>query len=95
MNIKDIIKQSAPIIIDVRTPEEFERGHVSISINIPLKEIFNRVDEIKSLDAPIVLCCLIGGRSEQARSYLNGRGIECYNGGGWMDVDGLIAQCAW
>ena len=47
MNVKDIIKQSAPIIIDVRTPEEFERGHVSISINIPLKEIFNRVDEIK------------------------------------------------
>jgi hypothetical protein len=31
---------------------------------------------------------LIGGRSEQARCYLNGRGIECYNGGGgWMLMD--------
>ena len=94
MSVIDIIQKSKSVIIDVRTPEEFERGHVKSSINIPLKEIFKRVEEIKSLNAPIVLCCLVGGRSEQARSFLNGRGIECYNGGGWMDVDALVSQCA-
>jgi rhodanese-related sulfurtransferase len=88
MNVQEIIEQSTSVIIDVRTPEEFERGHVTSSINIPLKELFERVEEIKSFNAPIVLSCLIGGRSEQARCYLNGRGIECYNGGGgWMLMD--------
>lgn len=82
MNVQEIIEQSTSVIIDVRTPEEFERGRVTSSINIPLKELFERVEEIKSFNAPIVLCCLIGGRSEQARCYLNGRGIKCYNGGG-------------
>ena len=87
MNVQEIIEQSTSVIIDVRTPEEFERGHVTSSINIPLKELFERVEEIKSFNSPIVLSCLIGGRSEQARCYLNGRGIECYNGGGWMLMD--------
>ena len=94
MRIHEIIQQTAPVIIDVRTPEEYQRGHVSNSINIPLKEIFRRVDEIKSYQVPIILCCLIGGRSEQARSFLTGRGIECYNGGGWMDVDLALNKCA-
>jgi len=94
MNVQEIIEQSTSVIIDVRTPEEFERGYVTSSINIPFKELFERVEEIKSFSAPIVLCCLIGGRSEQARCYLNGRGIECFNGGGWMDVDGLVRRCA-
>ena len=94
MNVQEIIEQSTSVIIDVRTPEEFERGHVTSSINIPLKELIERVEEIKSFNAPIVLCCLIGGRSEQAKCYLNGRGIECYSGGGWMDVDGLVRRCA-
>ena len=94
MSVIDIIQKSKSVIIYVRTPEEFERGHVKSSINIPLKEIFKRVEEIKSLNAPIVLCCLVGGRSEQAKSFLNGRGIEFYNGGGWMDVDLLVSQCA-
>ena len=95
MRVIDIIQKSKSVIIVVRTHEEFERGHVKSSINIPLKEIFKRVEEIKSLKAPIVLCCLVVGRSEQARSFLNGRGIECYNGGGWMVEDGLVSQLAW
>jgi phage shock protein E len=74
MGVIDIIQKSKSVIIDVRTPEEFERGHVKSSINIPLKEIFKRVEEIKSLNAPIVLCCLVGGRSEQAKSFLKWKG---------------------
>ena len=94
MRVIDIIQKSKSVIIVVRTPEEFERGHVKSSINIPLKEIFKRVEEIKSLKAPIVLFCMVGGISEQPRSSLNGRVIECNNGGGWMVVYGLVSQLA-
>lgn len=38
-------------IIDVRTPMEFMGGHVTGSINIPLNEIPQRVEEIKKWEA--------------------------------------------
>jgi rhodanese-related sulfurtransferase len=94
MSVIDIIQKSKSVIIDVRTPEKFKRDHVKSSINITLKEIFKRVEEIKSLKAPIVLFCMVGSISEKPRSSLNGRVIECNNGGGWMVVDRLVSQLA-
>jgi len=73
-------------VIDVRTPGEFNSGHVDESINIPLQEIENRLEEIKAIKTPIILCCASGGRSGQATSYLKSRGVECTNGGSWLDV---------
>ena len=75
------------IIIDVRTASEFMGGHVAGSTNIPLQEIEERVDEIKIMKQPIVLCCASGGRSGQATIYLKSLGIDCENGGSWMDVN--------
>lgn len=71
-------------IIDVRTPGEFNGGHVEGSINIPLGELQGRVDEIRAMKGPIVLCCASGGRSGQATGYLQSLGIECSNGGSWI-----------
>jgi len=53
-------------IVDVRTPGEFMGGHVVGSVNIPLNEIMERLEEIKSMKQPIILCCASGGRSGQA-----------------------------
>lgn len=75
------------IIVDVRTPGEFMGGHVAGSINIPLNEIPKRLEEIKKLRQPLVLCCASGGRSGQATSYLRGLGVACENGGSWLDVN--------
>jgi rhodanese-related sulfurtransferase len=74
-------------IVDVRTPGEFMGGNVTGSINIPLQEIQERLDELKSLPQPIILCCASGGRSGQATSFLQRQGIDCVNGGSWMDVN--------
>ena len=75
------------IIIDVRSSLEFLDGNVAGSINIPLQEIPQRVDEIKEMHSPIILCCASGARSENATQYLASRGIECENGGGWLEVN--------
>lgn len=75
-------------IIDVRTPGEFIGGNVAGSINIPLQEIQNRTDEIKAMQQPIVLCCASGMRSGQATIYLKSLGLDCVNGGSWLDVNG-------
>ena len=87
MNIEKIIKEKQGTIIDVRSPGEFMGGNVMGSINIPLQEIPQRVTELKNMKAPLVLCCASGGRSGQAYGYLSQQGIECYNGGSWLDVN--------
>ena len=76
-------------IIDVRTPGEFMGGNVLGSINIPLSEITSKLEDIKKMDQPIVLCCASGGRSAQATMFLKQHGVDCINGGSWLDVNGL------
>ncbi len=73
-------------IIDVRSPEEYKSGHLTNSKNIPLQEIKDHVNEIKSFTQPLILCCASGNRSGQATTFLKSQGIECRNGGSWMDV---------
>lgn len=73
-------------IIDVRTPAEFTGGNVPGSINIPLQEIPKRVNDIKQMLQPVILCCASGNRSGQATTFLRSQGIECENGGSWRDV---------
>ena len=92
MNIKKIIKEKKGTIVDVRTPAEFIGGNVAGSINIPLQEIEKRMDELKRLKQPLVLCCASGGRSGQAHGYLAHKGIECFNGGSWLDVNYVQSQ---
>jgi rhodanese-related sulfurtransferase len=77
------------VIIDVRTRAEFSGGHVAGSKNIPLQEIPERLEEIKAIGKPIVLCCASGIRSANATQYLKSHGIECSNGGSWLNVNAL------
>lgn len=76
-------------VVDVRTIEEFRGGNVAGSINIPLNEIPSRVNEFSKLKSPLVLCCASGGRSGQAVHFLKSNGIDCENGGSWLDVNAL------
>lgn len=87
-SVESMIKSNEATIIDVRTPAEFMEGHVAGSINIPLNEIPNRIEEFRSMKKPVVLCCASGNRSGQAAYLLQQNGVEeCYNGGSWLDVN--------
>ena len=86
MNIQKLINDRKTTIVDVRTEEEFLEGNVQGSINIPLPEVVDRVEELKQMQ-PLVLCCLSGVRSGKAISYLQAQGCgKVYNGGGWEEV---------
>ena len=87
MDLETIIKEKKGTIVDVRTTSEFGGGHVVGSINIPLNELPDKMEEIKKLKTPLVLCCAAGGRSSVATQMLKQQGIECLNGGSWMDVN--------
>nr|WP_299419734.1 rhodanese-like domain-containing protein [uncultured Emticicia sp.] len=87
MNIEKIIQEKRGTIVDVRTPEEFRGGHVAGAVNIPLSEVLSHVEELKALTKPVVLCCASGNRSGQAHRFLQQHGLECYNGGSWLNVN--------
>jgi len=84
-----MMKKSKPlkkIIIDVRRPDEFKKGHAEGSINIPLQEMEERLDEIKNIPEPIVLVCGGGTRHVKAFELLKANGIKSEKGGGWKEV---------
>lgn len=68
---------TAPLVLDVRTREEFAAGHIPGAINIPHKELANRTDElgIATGDEVIVLC-RSGRRAEFAEGLLIEAGYE-------------------
>ena len=85
VNIQELVLNGATII-DVRSREEFQGGHIKSSINIPLDKLAN---SLKKLDKnnPIITCCASGMRSASARSLLKSNGFEqVYNGGSWKSL---------
>lgn len=89
-NYKELV-QSGAQIIDVRTKQEFQGGHIKGSVNIPLQNLSNNLSKIKK-DKPVITCCASGMRSASAKSILKSKGFsEVYNGGGWMSLQNKIS----
>ena len=61
-------------VIDVRSPEEWRRGHVPGAIHIPLALLPDRIGELDT-SSPIVMQCQGGGRSSIATSLLQSQGL--------------------
>ncbi len=57
------------LVLDVRTPEEFSRGHVPGAMLIPVQELRERLGEIPA-DRPVLIVCRTGRRAEAAYGML-------------------------
>ena len=75
INFNALISNGA-IIIDVRSPQEFDRGHIEGSKNIPVNLIQRDLEMIKKWNKPIITVCQSGARSNMAKSILKSAGIE-------------------
>lgn len=74
---REINASQNAVIVDVRTPAEFEKGHIEHAININ----WNGTDfntQIARLDktAPVYVYCLSGGRSSEAAEEMREEGFE-------------------
>jgi len=71
---REYLKQGA-LVIDVRTPGEFQADHLTQAINIPLGDLQDSLPQrVKDKNQVLLLHCLSGGRSEMAKHKLKGMG---------------------
>jgi phage shock protein E len=75
---------SAPVILDVRTPEEFAAGHVPGAVNVPHDQLAGRLAGL-GLDpsAEVVVHCERGTRATAAEAVLQEAGFTRV-----VDLDG-------
>ena len=74
-------EKSDIILIDVRSPAEYQAEHIPNAISIPVSEIEQYIDKIKALtkNQRLVTYCAIGPRSHKALSILKQHQIEGSN----------------
>jgi rhodanese-related sulfurtransferase len=85
VDISALLAQGA-VIVDVRSPAEFAIGHAPGARNVPLDELPQRLEELRALPGPLLLCCASGLRSARAQQWLSEHGVACHNVGSWADV---------
>ncbi|WP_085991923.1 rhodanese-like domain-containing protein [Oceanobacillus senegalensis] len=62
-------------LIDVREPQEFQRGHILGARNIPVTQLKQRLVELRK-DKPVYLYCQGGSRSARAAQLLHKKGYQ-------------------
>lgn len=70
------------LIVDVRGKEEWSAGHIPNSLNLPLAELDQRLDELPR--SRLIVHCQTGSRAAIAASLLRARGfseVELFSGG--------------
>lgn len=69
------LQSAGATVVDVRTPAEFESGHIPSAVNVPVEQI--QADSAGwNKDQPVVVYCATGARSAEAASYLAGAGFR-------------------
>ncbi len=75
-------------VIDVRTPLEFQSGHIDEAINIDISNSdFSQRIEALDKDEPVIVYCAVGGRSARAASILQEKGFKTI-----YDLEGGISS---
>jgi rhodanese-related sulfurtransferase len=78
---------NTPIIVDVRSTEEFSGGAYPGAINIPVDELHHRISELGGKSREITLYCASGARSGYGQRVLQQLGFtRVKNGGGIMQM---------
>jgi rhodanese-related sulfurtransferase len=89
---------ATPRLIDVRTPAEYEAGHIPGAVNVPLDRLKGSLDELCGVlhDQDVVLVCRSGQRAGQAQEALRSAGLTApvLAGGmsSWTATGGPVKQ---
>ncbi|WP_404331066.1 CoA-disulfide reductase [Mesobacillus maritimus] len=88
----DKIIEEGGLLVDVREPIEREFGFIEGSINIPLNDLRNRLDELPK-DQTIYVSCQVGLRGYLATRILMNQGYRVKNvDGGWKTYSSVFGS---
>lgn len=89
-DVPKLLGDASVTLLDVRTAEEYSRGHIDGFINIPVDHLRERLGEL-DLGKPVYVMCQSGLRSYIAARILAGHGYDCYNfTGGFRFYDAVM-----
>lgn len=91
---KNIILTEKPIVVDVRSLEEYNEGHIPNAISVPLETIENEAEtKLKNKDDLILVYCRSGRRSREAALRLIKKGYtNVIDFGGIQDWNGEVVK---
>lgn len=91
-DVENLPRDGSAILLDTRTPSEYERKHIEGTVNIPLDELRERIGELDN-SKPVYVNCFSGLRSYVACRILSGYGFTCYNlSGGFRFYDIVMSD---
>ena len=89
-DLESLPKDDGAVLLDVRTIQEYNRGHIAGFRNIPVDELRERLNEIEP-GKPVYVICESGLRSYIACRILEGSGYEAFNfSGGFRYYNAVI-----
>mgnify|MGYP000953135677 FL=1 len=91
---KKMMETQKVIVVDVRTLEEYNEGHIPNAISIPLETIENKAEvKLKNKDDLILVYCRSGRRSREAALKLIENGYtNVIDFGGIKDWNGEVVK---
>lgn len=81
-----LFNQQNAQIIDIRPKKKFETGHIQGSRNLPFSELKEHLDNLKAIEAPIVIVCDMGMQAGVAIQMIGKENVFRLDGGisGWQ-----------
>ena len=91
--VKEFEATSAAVLLDVRSPWEYQMGHIPQSRNLPLQQIAAAPQVLPQKDTPLYVYCQSGGRSHEAAKTLERMGYTNVTDiGGIADYQGKVER---
>ena len=84
--IEEYKRTAGAVLLDVRTSQEYQEGHIPESKNVSLQQLNNVVSVVKNTEIPLFVYCYSGARSRQAIGLLQRMGYSKVN-----NIGGIVA----
>ena len=89
--VYEYLRNNGAVLLDVRTQNEYQEGHIPGSFNLPLQELDVAEELLENKHIPLYVYCRSGVRSRQAVAQLQDMGYEnAKNIGGIIAYSGKV-----
>jgi len=91
VNYAQLLREGA-IVLDVRTPAEFDQAHIPGAVNIPIEKLRDNLHQLAK-HTIIIACCTDGSKSWYAKNLLDANGYRhVYDAGNWTKLHQKLRQ---